>query len=80
MGKVVFWILIVFAALLALRLVNAAKARRRTDEEKRAADARGPVADTMVRCVRCGVFLPRAYARDNAAGPTCSDPACASRR
>ena len=80
MGKVVFWILIVFAALLALRLVNAAKARRRTDEEKRAADARGPVADTMVRCVRCGVFLPRADAKPARGGYTCGDPACKSRR
>ena len=80
MGKVVFWILIVFAALLALRVLNAAKARRRADDTKRAANAREPVADTMVRCVRCGVFLPRADAKDNAAGPTCSDPACVNRR
>jgi hypothetical protein len=80
MGKVVFWIVVVFAVLLGLRVLNAAKARRRTDEARRAAGKRGPVAAPMVRCVRCGVFLPAADAKPGPVGPTCGDPGCTSRR
>jgi uncharacterized protein len=80
MGKVVFWIVIVFAVLLALRLLNSAAGRRRADDARRAAAAPDRVADTMVRCIHCGIFLPRADARSSAAGPTCADPACESRR
>ncbi len=80
MGKVIFWIVIVFAVLLGLRLLNAGKAKRRADEARRAAAAGGRPPETMVRCVRCGVFLPRADAKIGPAGPTCSDPACAKRR
>ena len=80
MGKVVFWIVVVFAVLLGLRLLNFAKARRRADEAKAAGKAAGPVADAMVRCIRCGVFLPRAEAQTSVSGPTCSDPACANPR
>ena len=80
MGKVVFWIVVVFAVLLGLRLLTAAKARRRADDAERDATARGPAAAPMVRCVRCGVFLPAADALPGPAGPTCGDPGCASRR
>jgi hypothetical protein len=80
MGKVVFWIVVVFAVLLVLRLVNAAKAKRRAEEARRDAAPGGRPAEAMVRCVRCGVFLPRAEAKFGPAGPVCSDPACAKRR
>jgi hypothetical protein len=70
MGKVVFWLVIAFAILFGVRLVNAAKARRRTGAARgRPASA----AETMVRCVRCGVFLPRSDAAPAPGGYRCAD-------
>jgi hypothetical protein len=80
MGKVVFWIVVVFAVLLVLRILNMSKAKRRADEARRAAEPGGRPPEAMVRCVRCGVFLPRADAKLGPAGPLCNDPACAKRR
>jgi hypothetical protein len=80
MGKVIFWLVIVFAVLFALRLLSASKAKRRGDAARRSAAAGGPGAESMVRCVRCGVFLPRAEAKVVPGGHACADPACAERR
>jgi hypothetical protein len=33
----------------------------------------------MVRCVRCGVFLPRAEATEHAGGYVCPDGQCVKR-
>ena len=77
MGKVILWIVVVFAALFGLRLLNAAKAKRRADLARRVDT---PAAEPMVRCVRCGVFLPRADATPAADGFGCGDPGCAQRR
>jgi hypothetical protein len=74
MGKIVFWVVVVFAAMFALRLYNAGKARRRRD----AAAATPKLAEAMVRCGRCGVFLPQPDARRDGAGYRCNDAACAS--
>lgn len=79
MGKVIFWIVVVFGVLLGLRLYNAAAAKRRAREAGAAKDA-GPQADTMVRCANCGVYLPRADALPAAGGYLCGDPACSPRR
>ena len=57
MGKVVFWIVVLFVVLFAIRLVGAAQAKKRRER-----DAAGGVAGPMVRCAKCGVFLPRAEA------------------
>jgi uncharacterized protein len=80
MGKVIFWIVVVFVVLFALRLVNANKAKRRargaSDDEKKAA----PPAETMVRCASCGVFLPQGDARPVAGGYVCGEPGCVARR
>jgi heme/copper-type cytochrome/quinol oxidase subunit 2 len=76
MTKFLVWAVVIFAVLFGLRLLSVAKARRRTG----AADRDAPPAETMVRCVRCGVFLPPAEATPGAAGPTCKDPGCAQRR
>jgi hypothetical protein len=79
MGKVLFWIVVIFAVLFVLRLYNAHKAKQRADarrESPRKPDASG---DPMVRCVRCGVFLPKAEATAVATGYVCADPACARR-
>ena len=80
--KYLLWIVAIFAVLLALRLLNASKARRRADaaREARRAQEGGPANDTMVRCVRCGVYLPRADAKPSPVGLTCGDPACLQQR
>ena len=77
MGKILFWIAVAFVVLFALRMINVGKARRRDAAARRAA---APPDVPMVRCRRCGVFLPRADAKPAPGGYTCSDPACKSRR
>jgi len=80
MGKAILWIVLVFVVLFGLRLLNASKARRRAEAARRSADAGAPRADIMVRCVRCGVFLPRADAKPAPGGHACADPRCAEHR
>jgi hypothetical protein len=77
--KILLWIVVVFAVLLVLRLYNVRQAKRRADATGESS-RRPPAADTMVRCVNCGVFLPRADAKPGPAGLTCGDPGCADRR
>ena len=76
MGRIVFWLVIAFGALLALRLVNVAKGRSRSDAAAGGAPRRGRRDTAMVRCVGCGVFVPRADAIDTPRGPTCGDARC----
>jgi hypothetical protein len=78
MGKVIFWIIVVFVALLGLRLLNAGQAKRRQGEA-RAAES-GTKSNEMVRCVRCGLFLPRAEATPAPGGFACADGRCAEHR
>ena len=73
MGKIIFWLVVVFVALFALRMYNVAKARRERH------DSRTGTPATMVRCVGCGVFLPKPDAVETATGYRCREPACASR-
>lgn len=73
MGKFIFWLVVIFAGLFVLRLVNVANARRhgagRPQPPKN--------ADTsMIRCVSCGVYLPRADAIDSSRGLVCGDAKC----
>ena len=79
MGKVIFWIVVIFGVLLVVRLVNAAAAKRRNGSAKGTGGS-APDARPMVRCVRCGVFLPRADALVVPGGHACGDPGCAERR
>jgi len=72
MGKIIFWIVVFFLVLFALRMYNVAKASRRRGARK----ASPPAAEAMVRCVQCGVFLPRPDAQPAVGGFRCSDPAC----
>lgn len=83
MGKFIFWIVVFFLALLALRMVSVHKTRRdareRDDKEKSAPlDGRDntPASDTMVRCASCGVYLPKASAVMNKAGMSCGNLRC----
>ena len=77
--KIVLWIVVVLAVLVGLRLLNTGKARRRANAARESA-RQAMEATTMVRCVRCGVFLPRADAKPGPAGLTCGDPGCAHNR
>ncbi len=72
MMKVVAWLVLIFVVLLALRMINLRKARaRRAEAAPAAADAQ-----PMVRCVRCGIFLPRSDASPTAGGFACADRDC----
>jgi hypothetical protein len=76
MSKIIFWIVVVFAGLFALRLWNAARARSRSRSAKKPTDP--AQSESMVQCGRCGVFLPQPDARATPDGYRCADPACAS--
>jgi hypothetical protein len=80
MGKIIFWIVVVFAVLFALRVVNSSKlrsTRKGTDSTGRAS---GPAATPMIQCVDCGVFLPAPDATTATNGYRCGDPACPNRK
>jgi len=72
MAKIIAWLVLIFIVLLALRLINQRKARRPHSQSSAA------VAPT-VRCVRCGVFLPREDAIKGAGGYACPDGQCVKR-
>ena len=74
MGKIVFWIVVVFALLFALRLWNASKARSRGD----AAKSKPESPQAMVQCSNCGVFLPKTDARLVNSAYRCQDGGCRS--
>lgn len=78
MAKVLLWIAIVIAVMFGLRLLNIAKAKRASEGAGRDSPRR-PEVESMVRCVHCGVYLPRADALPSAAGLTCGEPRCAKR-
>jgi hypothetical protein len=83
MGKIIFWLVVVFAVLLVLRLINAGKARARDAAAREAARGTGSGkagTTAMVRCVGCGVFLPRAEARALPDGFHCGNADCAQHR
>ena len=73
MGKIIAWLVLSFIVLLVLRLINQRKARR----QQRAGG--GAAVEPMVRCTRCGVFLPRADAIQRAGEYACPDGQCAKR-
>ena len=75
MVKIVFWLVVVFLVLFAVRVYNAAKAHKRSARRSEGP----PPPQLMVRCVQCGVYLPEPEARATATGYRCRDPACATR-
>jgi uncharacterized protein len=85
-GKVIFWIVVFFLVLLALRLISVHQARRTArdaDNEENAKEInRGgdrddtPANDTMVRCANCGVYLPKADAVMSKTGMSCGNTRC----
>jgi hypothetical protein len=77
MAKVVVWLIVIFVVLFALRLIGLRNARLRRGAQ--AGAARAPASEPMVRCVRCGVFLPRKEARAQGDGYACSAGSCAAK-
>jgi len=77
--KLVLWVIVVGVALLALRLMNVAAAKR-GNASRPGAKPQGARADSMVRCVRCGVYVPSADAKPGPDGLTCGEPVCLGRR
>jgi uncharacterized protein len=80
MGKIIFWIVVLFAVLFAVRLINVAKAKARRERAERQAKKAALPGEATVRCERCGVFLPKSEALVATTGYRCSDPACARGR
>jgi uncharacterized protein len=75
MGKIIAWLILIFLVLFALRMINLrnARTRRKTDEAARAA------IEPMVRCSRCGVYLPRSEARQLGDAYACAAGGCAAK-
>jgi hypothetical protein len=78
MGKIVFWIVVFFVVLFALRLLSLAKSKSRKDRQEPPKAI--PPAEPTVRCVECGVFLPKSESTPAPTGYRCNDPACPRRR
>jgi hypothetical protein len=79
MTKILIWIGVIVVVLFGLRLLNVAKAKRRSDAAGSRPAAPAP-PETMVRCSRCGVYLPQKDAVRGPAGLSCGDPACTNSR
>ena len=77
MTKLLIWIVVIVAVLFGLRLLNVAKAKRGAEAKGRKSPPES--SETMVRCARCGVYLPRSDATPGPAGLTCDNPSCAQR-
>ncbi len=78
MAKIIAWLIVIFVVLFALRMVNLRKAREQ--RARQGADAAPPGrkgTELMVRCVRCGVYLPRAEAQSVRGGYACHAGQCA---
>ena len=78
MTKILLWIAVIFVVLIGLRLLNVAKARRASGAHRGASQT--PPAETMIRCARCGVYLPKADATAGPEGLTCGEAGCAQKR
>ncbi len=70
MGRIISWLVVIFLVLLALRVV----ALRKSRTQRRTAAEVAP--QPMVRCARCGVFLPRAEAQETGGGFVCAGGGC----
>ena len=75
MAKLIAWLILIFVVLLALRMINLRNARTR----RKGAEAARVVAEPMVRCSRCGVYLPRTEARRLGDAYACAAGGCAGK-
>lgn len=65
MSKLLFWIVVILIALIAVRLATrhaAAKARPPAEPASRRRKTRSEAAQTMVQCAHCGIHLPTSEA------------------
>jgi len=76
MAKVLAWLILIFLVLLALRIVSGRNLRIR--QGGTGESGHPSPAEAMVRCVRCGVFVPRGEAKKTAEGYVCASGGCAS--
>ncbi|MCB5364924.1 hypothetical protein H0484_14345 [Pusillimonas sp. CC-YST705] len=64
MGKILFWLVVIFAALMVARMLTM-KARSAKQPPMAAPKPRPSVSgasESMVRCAHCGIHLPRSEA------------------
>jgi hypothetical protein len=82
MGKIIFWIVVFFVVLLALRLANVAATKVRRDKSRGNDDdkRRELEAEPTVRCAVCGTYLPKSEAAPSSDGYRCGEPGCTRRR
>jgi hypothetical protein len=73
MAKIIAWLILIFVVLFALRMIGLRNARRRAAAQQGTAN---PLAEPMVKCLRCGVFLPKAEARSIEGGYACTSGNC----
>ena len=78
MTKILVWIIVIGVVLFGLRLLNVAKAKRR-DGPREAGSPTASPGEPMVRCVRCGIYLPSADAKRSPEGVICGEPGCGKR-
>jgi hypothetical protein len=77
MAKIIAWLIVIFVVLFALRMINFRNARaQRAKQQADAAPTGRKGTEVMVRCVRCGVYLPRAEAQSVSGGYACAAGEC----
>ena len=84
MAKIIAWLILMLLVLFALRIIgmrNARAQRKSASSGGRGDSAQAtsakPGAEPMVRCGRCGVYLPRQEAREVTGGYACAAGDCA---
>ena len=80
MGKLIAWLILIFVVLLALRVITARNKRAAQSGPSSGASAGAPPKiEPMVRCTRCGIYLPRDETVEVAGGVVCADQNCLKR-
>jgi len=64
MGKLLFWLIVIFVGLLAARLLaqQAAKKSRQPSGPQAPRPHTSHTSEALVRCTHCGIHLPRSQA------------------
>jgi uncharacterized protein len=70
MSKIISWLVLIFVVLLALRVIAMRKASARRKSAR--ATSSQLSGEPMVRCARCGVYLPRAEAKQMSDSYVCA--------
>ena len=65
MGKVLFWIIVIFGGLMAARIIARHNERSQIKDQQPSNSrnrAGNQTVESMVRCEHCGIHLPRSEA------------------